>query len=377
MTCRSRRTIRIAILMIALAAGLMFPSAPWILAQESALKDAVSVSPTWRYAVRWYSGEWTVVDEASDGKTDRLALQDTLGNTVSFSGSGQFYGDAATCLDDMVKQVLASPGAANPETVEGDIGMLYDLHEPEHAYTLMQVQLPVDGVLRDHAVYLECQTLVPGEPVFRRYYSGPVEVFDQWYDDIVETLEGVFLPASAWLPIPDAEQQIWMGFAPLSGEWRTNASLLADEQGNPLLLIGLPDAAGDIRVVTIENVSDGPVTIKPEDFVLTVSSMAEEGTGPSQAPYSVTWNDDVNANADGSRELQPGEIATAQVAIAAIDESTITCDDSLLIVFEYRQPESDLVLPLASNPVTTCVQTESFEGGVPAAAGRPKLRLSR
>jgi hypothetical protein len=197
MTCRSRRTIRIAILMIALAAGLMFPSAPWILAQESALKDAVSVSPTWRYAVRWYSGEWTVVDEASDGKTDRLALQDTLGNTVSFSGSGQFYGDAATCLDDMVKQVLASPGAANPETVEGDIGMLYDLHEPEHAYTLMQVQLPVDGVLRDHVVYLECQTLVPGEAVFRRYYSGPVEVFDQWYDDIVETLEGVFLPASA------------------------------------------------------------------------------------------------------------------------------------------------------------------------------------
>src|SRR5215207_9919088 len=168
-----------------------------------------------------------------------------------------------------------------------------------------------------------------------------------------------------------------MGFAPLSGAWRTNASLLADEQGNPLLLIGLPDAAGNIRVVTFENVSDGPVTIKAEDFVLTVSSMAEEGTGPSQAPYSVTWNDDVNANADGSRELQPGEIATAQVAIAAIDESTITCDDSPLIVFEYRQPESDLVLPLASNPVTTCVQAESFEVGAPAAAGRPKLRLSR
>ena len=376
MNCRARCTIRIAILLIALAAGLMFPSAPVILAQESALKDAVYVSPTWGYAVRWYSGEWTIVDESPDGKIDTLALQDTLGNTIAFSGSTQLEGDAATCLDDMVEQVLASPGAADPETVEGDIGMLYDSREPEHAYTLMQVQLPVDGVLQDHAVYLECQTLVPGEAVFRRYYSGPVEVFDQWYDDIVETLEGVFLPASAWLPIPDAQQQTWMGFAPLSAERRTNASLLQDEQDNPLLLVGLADAAGDIRVVTLENVSDAPVTIKPENFVLTVSSMSEDGAGPIQAPYSVTWGDADNANADGSLELQPGEIATAQVAIAPIDESTITCEDSPLIVFEYRQPESDLEVPLASSPTTACVPLDIYTGA-PAAAGRPKLRLSR
>jgi len=317
------------------------------------------------------------VDESSDGKTDRLALQDTLGNTIAFSGSTQFDGDARTCLDDMVNRVLASPGAADPETVEGDIGMLYDSREPEQAYTLMQVRLPVAGVLQDHAVYLECQTLVPGEAVFERYYSGPVGVFDQWYDDIVETLEDVFLPASAWLPIPDAEQQIWMGFAPLSGEWRTNASLLPDEQGNPLLLVGLPDAAGDIRVVTIENISDGPVTINPENFVLSISAMGEEGAEPSQAPYSLTWDDGAKANADGSRQLQPGEIAMVQVAIAAFDESTIKCDGSPQIVFAYRQSESDRVAPIASNPATTCVQAESFEVGAPAAAGRPKLRLSR
>jgi hypothetical protein len=381
MNRRTRCSIWITALVAALVLGFMVPSPQAVQAQESALKDMVYVSPTWGYSVRWYSSEWTIADESSDEKTDVLALQDTLGNFISFSGSPQFEGDASACLDDMVDQVLAIPGAADPETVEGDFGMPFDWREPEQAYILMQVRLPVAGVLQDHAVYLECQTLVPGEAVFQRYYSGPVAVLDQWYDDIVETLEGVFLPASAWLPNPDQEQQIWAGIAPLSGAWRTNAVILPNDQGDPQLLVGLANAAGDIRVVRFENISDEVVTVKPENLVLEVSSMREDGARPSQQPYSVTWDDGGKANEDGFRDLKPGEHATVQVAIAPVDESTIACDTAPLLVFQYVQPESDQVALIASSAMTTCFQAESSAEsstvGAPAAAGRPKLRLSR
>ena len=377
MNSRSRRHLTITALLSAVAMWFVFPSTPRILAQESVLKDAVYVSPTWGYSVRWYSGEWTLAEESTEGQTDTLTLLDALGNTVSLSGTSRFDGDAVACLEEMVEQVLATPGAADPETVEGDFGMLYESREAEQAYTLMQVRLPVGGALQDHAVFIECQTLVPGEAVFQRYYSGPVGVFDQWYDDIVETLEGVFLPASAWLPIPDTEKQVWTGMAPLSGDWRTNASLLFDEQEDPLLLVGLADAAGDIRVVTFENVSEAPVTIEPQNFALTISAMLEETSGPSQAPYSVTWDDGVTSNPDGSRVLQPGEMATVQVAIAAVDESAVQCDARPVVVFEYRQPESDQPAAISSAATTTCAEAEATNLSAPAAAGRPKLRLSR
>jgi hypothetical protein len=102
--------------------------------------------------------------------------------------------------------------------------------------------------------------LVPGFVV-----SSPVAVLDQWYDDIVETLEGVFLSASAWLSNPDQEQQIRAGIAPLNGAWRTNAVILPNDEGDPQLLVGLADAASDIRVVRFENVSDEAVTVDPEN----------------------------------------------------------------------------------------------------------------
>jgi hypothetical protein len=214
--------------------------------------------------------------------------------------------------------------------------------------------------------------LVPGFVV-----SSPVAVLDQWYDDIVETLEGVFLPASAWLSNPDQEQQIRAGIAPLNGAWRTNAVILPNDEGDPQLLVGLADAASDIRVVRFENVSDEAVTVDPENLVLGVSSMREEAAGSSQQPYSVTWDDDSNANADGSRSLKPGEHATVQVAIAPVDESTIACDPAPLLVFQYVQPESDQGALIASRATTTCSRAESFTVGAPPTAGRPKLRLSR
>jgi hypothetical protein len=290
---------------------------------------------------------------------------------IAFSGTPQSGGDAQTCLDGMIEEALAVPGAVYVATALNDFGEPFEWREPNQAYTLFQVRIPVGDVLQDHAVYLECQTLVPGEAVFKRSYSGPVAVFDQWYDDIAETVEGVYLPASAWWPLPDSPG-VWAGSAPLIGDWRANGALLPSQE-DPQLLVGQVDAAGDVRVVTFENVGASPATAEPGNLVLTVSSISADVSGPVQRPNAIAWDDGQNANADGSRVLTPGERATVQVSIAPIDESLVVCDSLPRLTLEYRQSEGEPVV-LSSMLVESCLD-ETFQTS--ATPGRPILQLSR
>ena len=366
-----RSPLCIAVVLAGIVLAALVSPAGLIAAQQTGLKDMTYMSPTWSFTVRWYSSEWTVASESSEGRTDTLALQDTLGNFVEFSGVPQSGGDAQTCLDGMIEEALAVPGAVDAETVLDDFGEPFEWREPNQAYTLLQVRIPVGDVLQDHAVYLECQTLVPGEAIFQRFYSGPVGVFDQWYDDIAETLEGVYLPASAWWPMPDSPG-VWAGSAPLLGDWRANGDLLPSAE-DPQLLVGQVDAAGDVRVVTFENLGASPVSVAPASLVLTVSSLNGDGSGPTQQPYAMAWEDGQSANADGSRVLAPGERATVQVSIAPIDESAVVCDGLPWLTLEYRPPEGNLA-ELTSTLVESCLE-ETFQTS--ASAGRPVLRLSR
>lgn len=366
----NRSPLCFAVVLAGIVLGALVAPAGLVAAQQTGLKDMTYVSPTWGFAVRWYSSEWTVASESSDGGADILALQDSLGNSVKFSGIPQAGGDAQTCLDGMIEEALAVPGAVDAETVSDDFGEPFAWSEPNQAYTLFQVRIPVGDVLQDHGVYLECQTLVPGEAVFQRFYSGPVGVFDQWYDNIAETLEGVYLPASAWWLMPDS-QGIWAGSAPLLDDWRTNGDLLPSAE-DPQLLVGQVDAAGDVRVVTFENFGTSPVSVAPANFVLTVSALSGDGSVPIQQPYAMAWDDGQIANADGSHVLAPGERATVQVSIAPIDEAAVVCNGLPWITLEFHLPEE--VAVLASAPVARCLE-DVF--AAQASAGRPILRLSR
>jgi len=352
--------------------GVLVAPAGHAMAQQTGLKDMTYVSPTWGFTIRWYSSEWTVASESSDTGTDILALKDSLGNSVQFSGIPQSSGDAQTCLNGMIEEVLAVPGAVDAETVLNEYGEPFAGRESNQAYTLFQVRIPVGDTLQDHAVYLECQTLVPGSAVFQRVYSGPVAVFDQRYEEIAETVEGVYLPASAWWPMPDSPG-VWAGSAPLRGDWRANGALLAGGEEEPQLLVGEVDASGDMHIVTFEHFGANPVSVDPANLVLTVSSLSGAGSGLTQHPYVTVWDGGQSVNADGSRVLTPGERATVQVSIAPIDESAIVCDGLPWISLQYHEPEGGIA-ELASTPVERCL-----EGVFPASAsaGRPILRLSR
>lgn len=368
----NRYSVCIAVLLAGIVLGALVTPAGLVMAQQTGLKDMTYLSPTWGFTVRWYSSEWTVGSETSNEGTDTLALQDTLGNVVGFSGVPQSGGDAQTCLDGMIEEVLAVPGAVDAETVVDELGQPFEWREPNQAYTLFQIRVPVGEVVEDHAVYLECQTLVPGEAVFQRYYFGPVGVFDQWYDDIAHTLEGVYLPASAWWPMPDSPS-VWAGSAPLLGDWRANGDLVPGGEEEPQLLVGQVDAAGDVHVVTFENLGANPVSVDPANLVLTVSSMSGSGSGLIQQPYATVWDDGQSQNADGSRVLPPGERATVQVSFAPIDESAVVCNGLLWVALEYH-PSNGEPAVLASTPVERCLEG-TFQAQ--ASAGRPILRLSR
>jgi hypothetical protein len=368
----NRYSIGVAVTLAGIALGELISPASLVMAQPTGLKDMTYVSPTWGFEIRWYSSEWTVANESSDGEADILILEDGLGSSIEFSGIPQSGSDAQSCLDGMIEEALAVPGAVDAETVLNEYGEPFTWSEPNQAYTLFQIRIPVDDALQDHAVYLECQTLVPGEAVFQRAYSGPVGVFDQWYEEIAETVEGVSLPASAWWPRTDSPGMS-AGLAPLLGDWRANGDVLPGGEEEPQLLVSQVDAAGDVYVVTFENLGANPVRIDPANVVLTVSSMTESGSGLIQRPYATAWDDGQSLSADGSRVLTPGERATVQVSIAPIDDSALVCNGLLWASLEYHQPEGRPAV-LVSTPVERCL-----EGVFPAvaSAGRPILRLSR
>jgi hypothetical protein len=372
MVGRVRFSLRSLALLISIAIGMLLP-ADHAVAQQTGLKDMIYVSPHWGYSIRWYSSEWIIGDEQSDADADLLQLTDSLGNAITYTGLEGFQGDADACLDQMVGEVVSIPGAGDVAQAEGDFGTPYEWRDASQSYTVFQIRLPVNGVLVDHAVYAECQTLVPGKAVFQRLYTGPVEVFDQYYDDIAQTLDGVFLPASAWLPMPDSEVA-WAGSAPLLSTSRLNASLVPSAS-DAQLLVGLVDASGDTRIVTFENVSDAPVSVDPNSLVLSVTAMTDETLPPEQRPSSIAWEDGSVANADGTRALAPGERATVQVGIPPVDTSTMTCDGLPSLTLEYRPADGESVtIGSSALALSECLNNVV---AAPAGGSRPRLRLAR
>ena len=328
-----RALVRLAMLSTLL--GLGASPAATVLAQQDTIKDTLYTNPTWGYTIRWHSDRWDVVHDITGDDFNVLGLSDDDGNFVVFTGLRNYAGDAAACLDDMRAGAFADPDNPDQPTVEPEI--LFEWSDEHQAYihlrsTASGAEQPSDDVL-----YLECQTLIPGEAVFQRFYSAPADVFDRSFDDVVDLLESVHLPASAWLPEDENDPAyVWAGYAPLLDEGRRNATLFPIDGEAPRLLIGLVDEAGDTRVVTFENISDRPVLVEPANLALIYTSLFDEAADQVHRPYAMAWEDGVKANADGSRTIAPGERATVHVQIAPIEELTMECDAFPFLALEYR-----------------------------------------
>jgi hypothetical protein len=340
--------------------------------QQSALPDMRWVSPTWGFTVRWHSNEWSVAaDESVDG-ADTLTLTDSLDNTVSFTGQRGVGGDADACLDEMVQSAQDTPGAVDFAIAQDEAGNPYEWRSPEQSYVVFLIRVPgEDGVLRDFVAYAECQTLVPGEAVFQRSYSGPPEVFAQWYDDIVTTLEGVYLPPSAWRPyFEDDPAYVSAGMAPLRGEDRDNASMLLDEADQPRMLIGLEAEAGATRVVSFTNLSPDPVTVVPGNISLLLTTLTGEVEDQSMPASAVRWEDGTAIAADGSRVLAPSEQAAALLDFADIDLTLVNCDMApfLELIYNLRNGAyTEFAFSALPDSLSDC-----FSGDPPQpATGRP------
>lgn len=370
---RTPEFLRSLLLLLLLLAGLAAP-APRTHGQQSAFPDKRWVSPTWGYVIRWHSNEWTVAVDESVGGADTLTLTDSLGNTVSFTGQAGEAGDAVACLDQMVQAAQDTPGAVDFAIAQDEAGNPYEWSSPEQAWVLFLIRVPSDeGALQDFVGYAECQTLAPGKAVFQRSYSGPPEVFEQWYDDIVKTLEGVYLPSSAWLPDVEGDPyfSVSAGAAPLLGQERLNAAYLLDAAVRPLLLIGMELEAGDTRAVTFENVSADDVTVSPHDVSLTRYSITEEED--QEWPLSAArWEDGAATAGDGDRTLAPGARATVLLDFVPEDLATVSCEDLQFLALEYRPPDGTSVeFAYSDLPARSMGCPPLFEL---LAAGRPVLQ---
>lgn len=373
----ARFAVCVLLLLAALPAGVLtMPSVPGA-AQSERLKDASYVSPTWGYVVRWYSDEWTVSQEepiSGAENLDTLVLTDSLGNSLLFGGWPGFGGDAETCLDATVASAQQDPSIIAFTLAADEYGNPYEARTPEQAYAAYLVRTQgEDGQEYEIVLYTECQTLAPGDAVFSRTYTGPPEVFEQWYDDIVDTLEAVYLPPSAWLPInADGDlSTVWAGLAPLDdGAARLNAAYIFDAAGAPQLLVGLADEAAATRVVSFENVSEASVAVTPSDVTLELIDLWGDEIGQEWPLLAARWEDGTAGGPGEPRLLAPGERATILLDFATGDLSAFGCDTFPSLSLGYPSgdgtvreiAESALPAPLADCIIDTIP---------PAAAGRP------
>ncbi|MFN8678375.1 MAG: hypothetical protein U0Z70_18510 [Thermomicrobiales bacterium] len=304
-------------------------------AQQAGLHDTVYTSPEWGYTIRWHSDEWNVVHDVGGPDVNLLMVGDDAGNFVSFTGLNDFNGNAKTCLDDMAASAISDPEHTSTSPFTYESGDPVEWHHRDQAYELLSTTVTKgDGGVEEGVLYLECQTLVPGKAVFQRLYSGSADAFDQNMDEVIAMVEGVYLPASAWLPDEDDPAIVLAGYSPLLDRGRGDASLFPADV--PQLLIGLADVAGERRVIGFENLSETPVTVYPADLALVYVDIAGAGDEVRSVPTAVGWGDGFASDDSGARELAPGERAFALVDIPDIDASVIACDSIYYLGYEYR-----------------------------------------
>jgi len=354
-----------------------------VLAQGNyGVHDMAYTSPTWGYHIRWYGNEWAVEQESSEGGVDSLWLTDETGNVIGFDGGPGFGGDAVSCLEDMYAQVQAIPGATNIEIVSDEDGTEQVSQDPWTSWAILLVELPVGEEQIDHVIYLDCRTLVPGEAVLKRTLASPAATFYQNYNEGTFAFQhfavlNASLPRSAWVVDPE------YGYLMVGDAGTSNPSVFYDQlcgafphQGNvafgadgeeQVMLTAvdgpkdswtIDEPNGTPRVVLIENISQQPLTIGPNEFLYVDGLPSQPDTQDVASPV-FTWDD---TGESGERHLEPGDVALARMTWP--DGVAIPDFGAYLV---YRDPA------LAEDLAVDSVGGSGGCGG----GSRPKLRISR
>ena len=376
MAARARNAAFLALLVLAVLPFV-------VLAQgDRGVHDRGYTSPTWGYHIRWYSDEWSVEQESSEGGVDTLWLTDANGQVIGFDGGPGFGGDSISCLDDMYAQVQAIPGADDIEVVSDEEGSGQVSQDPWWSWAILLVSLPVGDEQIDHVVYLDCRTLVPGEAVLKRTLATPAATFEDNYDPSSYSFRhfavlNASLPRSAWLVDPEyghlmvgetgsRNQSVFYdqicGAFPHEGKvaFRTDGSeqVMVTAVDGPRDSWTVDDLNGTPRIVLIENTSDQALTIGPNEFIYVDGLPGQPETQDVASPDFV-WDD---SGGSDERALEPGQSAIAQMTWP---EGPAIPDFGAYLV--YRDPA------LAEDLAVDSIGGSGGCGG----GNRPKLRLSR
>lgn len=354
-------------ILVALLVLLAVPLSAAASREERALHDMNYVSPTWGYVVRWYGDEWRVDEQSSESGFDSLWLSNDEGTIVGIQGGQEYAGDAAACLDDLIAGIEQYPGAVDPVIVEDEEGTQQIARDPWLSWVVLLVGLPAGDQTVDQVVYLDCQTLVPGEAVLSRMLAGVAAGFDQ--DDPRFDVLNVALPRSALVVDPRSGM---LGPGTMGGQtprpfpefvcagFPRIGQLLVDAGGDELGMMTVLDGAELTRVIAIENTSTAPLTIDPAAFVVGFQTFDGSLPPPDVSPATANWL----IGGSSPLTLQPGQQELLQVSYSRDD-----LPEAALGALVYRDPS----LADGSLELDGCLM-----GGCGCGGGaRIPLRLSR
>jgi hypothetical protein len=362
-TVRSISAVLLAMLVAAILADDVLANRT-----DGTLRDTFYFSPSWDYSVRWYADEWSVAEESSQERADRLVLEHVDGATVRFEGRSAPNGDTRACLDAEIA-ALEADGAQNIDVIQDEEGRPQKSYHPWRSWILLIAAVPDNGELADQAIFLDCRTLDRFGAVFIRdlRMSAPDFATDLIYLDILNAA----LPSGAWVSTSSSTVAD-PGLDP--GGWTnpplpTDPYLPQDFPSTPRLLSGPDgemgmitlvdqDLAGQDFVIVIENTRDTPLVIDPAQFMLSNPPFVGQ-EDPDVAALNAAWTDGAEA---GARSIEPGDSASLFLHFPPTTESAA----QVSLVF-WDQAIDDGGIPLS------CLTNCGYGGG----GSRPKLRAIR
>ena len=151
-------------------------------------------SPTFGYTLG-YGTTWTVEDESSTGRQDRLVLSNGT-SFVSFVAAAGFGGDPAECVSGFAEEQLVDPAVSEVTAATDEVGNpLRGGTEATGSFAVYNhlYALP-DGQVEPYTLFIGCIPLVAGEAVLAVIHNVPTADYNTEVEAREGLLRGLTLP---------------------------------------------------------------------------------------------------------------------------------------------------------------------------------------
>lgn len=252
----TRRRFRVALLLILGLLGAIAPVGSLRAAPAADVDSNTYTSETFGYTITW-DDSWFVAEQSNEFEVEYFVLT----NGITFAAFQAFNAPLSVegCLASMEASLVIDNGLTDIKDIVGDDGAAIRGVNGQHAYAAISgITALGEETTIELGLYLDCQSIVPGESLMTLVASMPRQLFDDQLPVIRTLLTRVALPGAA------ATESVFM-----SRRWRISIAAVARDNAIPLANLEPKDGKDWLVVIAdVTNWSDQDATLRGSDLKL-------------------------------------------------------------------------------------------------------------